>query len=76
MCGWAAGLLAIRRSHADVSQALDAEPWSDLARAIVEEDRNFIRQRAAVAHVLVLTRQLRVTWLRAKTCWGEERRRE
>jgi hypothetical protein len=33
-----AGLLAIRRSHSDVSQALDAEPWSDLARAIVEAD--------------------------------------
>jgi len=33
----AAGLLAIRR-HPDVSQALDAEPWSDLARAIIEAD--------------------------------------
>jgi hypothetical protein len=34
----AAGLLAVRRAKSDVAQALDAEPWSDFARAIVEAD--------------------------------------
>ena len=34
----AAGLLAIRRSAADAPSAVDAEPWSDLARAVVETD--------------------------------------
>src|SRR4051812_31190879 len=34
----AEGLLAIRRSHADRPPISDAEPWSDLARAIVEAD--------------------------------------
>jgi hypothetical protein len=34
----ATGLMAIRRNQSDPSHALDAEPWSDLARAIVEAD--------------------------------------
>jgi hypothetical protein len=34
----AVGLLAIRRSSSDTETALDAEPWSDLARAVVETD--------------------------------------
>ena len=34
----ASGLLAIRRSGSDAALALDAEPWSDLARAVVETD--------------------------------------
>lgn len=34
----ATGLMAIRRNQSDSSHALDAEPWSDLARAIVEAD--------------------------------------
>ncbi len=33
-----AGLLAIRRNQLDPSHANDAEPWSDIARAIVEAD--------------------------------------
>src|SRR6266480_623366 len=32
------GLLAVRRSTLGPSGALDAEPWSELARAIVEAD--------------------------------------
>jgi hypothetical protein len=32
------GLMAIRRNQSDPAHALDAEPWSDLARAIVEAD--------------------------------------
>ena len=34
----ASGLLAIRGNGPDASAALDAEPWSDLARAVVETD--------------------------------------
>jgi len=34
----AAGLLAIKRASSDVLAPKDAEPWSDLARAIVEAD--------------------------------------
>jgi hypothetical protein len=34
----ASGLLAIRRSGADGAMVGDAEPWSDLARAVVETD--------------------------------------
>jgi hypothetical protein len=34
----AAGLLAIRRSGSDGSRAVDAEPWSEIARAVVETD--------------------------------------
>ena len=34
----ATGLLAIRRSNGDVDDGQDAEPWSELARAIVETD--------------------------------------
>jgi hypothetical protein len=34
----AEGLLAIRRCHAEEGRAADAEPWSDLARALVEAD--------------------------------------
>ena len=34
----AAGLLAIRRSGSDGSPAVDAEPWSEIARAVVETD--------------------------------------
>jgi hypothetical protein len=34
----AAGLLAIRRNASSVGSAVDAEPWSDLARAVVETD--------------------------------------
>ncbi len=34
----ASGLLAIRRSTSDAPGSLDAEPWSDLARAVVETD--------------------------------------
>ena len=34
----ATGLLAIRRRNGDVDDAPDAEPWSELARAIVETD--------------------------------------
>jgi hypothetical protein len=34
----AAGLLAVKRAASDAVHALDAEPWSDLARAIVESD--------------------------------------
>jgi hypothetical protein len=34
----AAGLLAIRRGSGDLALPLDAEPWSDLTRAIVETD--------------------------------------
>ena len=33
-----AGLLAVRGSQSEVGHTLDAEPWSDLARAIVEAD--------------------------------------
>ncbi len=33
-----AGLLAIRRNQLDASHMADGEPWSDLARAIVEAD--------------------------------------
>jgi hypothetical protein len=34
----AGGLLAIKRKSADGVQALDAEPWSDLAQAVVETE--------------------------------------
>jgi hypothetical protein len=34
----AAGLLAVRRSAGEAITAVDAEPWADLARAVVETD--------------------------------------
>jgi hypothetical protein len=34
----ASGLMAIRQASGDSAQVLDAEPWSDLARSIVETD--------------------------------------